>query len=102
LAEDNYSTNNGFYLAHCFGVLVAAEHDFEEGLLFDLRSLIAAEAIGDFIQQAEYLLSAGYYVPAASLAGAVLEDMLLKLCEKRGVALPEVTKIDRLNADSGF
>jgi hypothetical protein len=44
-------------------------------------------------------LTASYHVPAASLAGAVLEDTLRKLCEKHDVPLPENTKIDRLNGE---
>jgi len=99
LAESKDSANNGFFLIHCLGILEAAKRDFESGLLFDLRALIAAEVLGDFITQAEELVGAGYHVPAASLAGAVLEDVLRKLCEKHKIPLPDTTKIDRLNAD---
>lgn len=99
LAESKESANSGHFLDHCLGIVEAAKHDFETGLLFDLRSLIAAEVLGDFITQAEELVGAGYHVPAASLAGAVLEDTLRKLCEKHGIPLPGSTKIDRLNAD---
>lgn len=99
LAESKDSANNAYYLMHCFGVVEAAQRDFEAGLLFDMRALLAAELLGDFIEQAETLLSAGYHVPAASLAGAVLEDTLRKLCEKHGVPVAASTKIDKLNAD---
>jgi hypothetical protein len=81
------------------GVVEAARHDFERGLLFDLRALINAELLGDFIEQAERLLKEDYYVPAASLAGAVLEDTLRKLCDKHSMPYPEKTTIDRLNSD---
>ncbi len=99
LAETKESANNGYFLIHCLGIVEAAKHDFETGLLFDLRSLIAAEVLGDFITQAEELVGAGYHVPAASLGGAVLEDTLRKLCDKHGIPLPGSTKIDRLNAE---
>jgi hypothetical protein len=99
MAEEKDSAMHSFYFVHCYGVLEAASRDFEAGLLFDLRSLIAAELLGDFITQAETLLGAGYHHPAASLAGAVLEDTLRKLCEKHGVTIPDSPKIDRLNAD---
>lgn len=99
LAEDERSANNGFYLAHCLGAAEAAERDFEGNLLFDLRAIVAAELLGDFLDQAEFLVSEGYYVPAASLTGAVLEDTLRKLCEKRGLPHAVKTNIDRLNAD---
>ena len=88
-----------FFFAHAIGVVEAAKSDFDSGLLFDMHALITAEVFADFIDQAEHLLEAGYYVPAASLAGAVLEDTLRKLCEKNGNSIPEATKIDRLNAD---
>jgi HEPN domain-containing protein len=81
------------------GVLEAAQRDFAAGALFDMRALISAEILGDFVEQAEALLEAGYWHPAASLSGAVLEDTLRKLCAKRGVPVPDTTKIDRLNAD---
>jgi hypothetical protein len=81
----------------CVGVIQAAMQDFQAGLLFDLRSLIAAELLGDFLEQAEHLLSAGYHVPAASLAGAVLEDALRKLCARHHVPPPDKPNINKLN-----
>jgi hypothetical protein len=92
-------SDNSFYFVHCYGVVVAARRDFELGLLFEIRSLITAEVLEDFLIQAEYLLKNGYYIPAASLAGAVLEDTLRKLGEKKGIAIPEKTKIDSLNSE---
>jgi hypothetical protein len=86
-------------MPHCLGVVEAAKRDFESGLLFEMRALLTAEVLGDFIEQAEALLAAKFHVPAASLIGAVLEDALRKLCEKHGITIPATTKIDRLNAD---
>ncbi len=99
LAESKDSSTNAYYLIHCFGVIEAAKKDFESGILFDMRSLITAELLGDFIEQAEGLLEAGYYIPAASLAGAILEDTLRKLCDKNGITIPESTKINNLNSE---
>ncbi len=99
LADSPSSTNNSFYWPPCQGILEAAERDFAADALFDLRALVAAELLGDFVEQAEELLAAGYWHPAASLAGAVLEDTLRKLCVKHGIPIPGQTKIDRLNAD---
>ena len=99
IAEEKETSINSAYFGHCFGVLQAAQRDFEAGLLFDVRALIAAEVLGDFIEQSETLLASGYYVPAASLVGAVLEDTLRKLCEKNNIPIPASTKIDSLNAD---
>ena len=99
LAETKETSTNSYYFVHCFGVIEAAQRDFEAGILFDIRALITAEVLGDFIEQAEALLEARYHVPAASLAGAVLEDTLRKLCEKHSITIPATTKIDRLNAE---
>jgi len=99
LAEGQNSATNPYYLAHCLGVVEAAHRDFEAGLLFDVRSLVAAELLGDFMEQAETLLAAGYHVPAASLAGAVLEDAMRKLCEKYSINNPPKSGINALNAE---
>src|SRR5438876_3594555 len=93
LSESKDSSTNPFYLVHCLGVLEAAQRDFERGLLFDLRALVAAELIGDFTDQAEALVQEGYHVPAASLIGAVLEDALRKLCGVKSIPVPDKTKI---------
>ena len=81
----------------CLGTVEAAQHDFEAGLLFDMKALISAELLGDFIDQAETLLAANYHIPAASLAGAVLEDTLRKLWVKKGWSIPDRTNINSLN-----
>ncbi|UCH79742.1 MAG: HEPN domain-containing protein [Nitrospiraceae bacterium] len=99
LAEHERSAGNSYFFKDCFGALQAAHKDYEDGLLFDLRALIAAEVLGDFVEQAEALVSQGYHIPAASLSGAVLEDTLRKLAKAHGLDIPEKTKIDRLNSD---
>lgn len=58
------------------GVLKAAKEDLVHGHLFNVRRLVAAEVFDEFLAQAEYLSQAGYYAPAAVIAGAVLEDGL--------------------------
>lgn len=99
VAEAKESSHNSYYTWVCVGAVEAARNDFARGLLFDIRSLVSAEVIGDFLEQAEYLCEEGYHLPAASLAGAVLEDALRRLCELRGIPIPDRTTIDRLNAD---
>ena len=99
LAADKTYGDNSFIMPRYLGVVRAAQRDFDSGLLFDIRSLIAAELLGDFLEQAGQLLREGYHVPAASLAGAVLEDSLRKLSTAKGIAVPDVTKIDVLNAE---
>ena len=81
----------------CLGIVEAALYASQAGLLYDVKSLIAAELLGDFIDQADSLLAANYHVPAASLAGAILEDSLRKLWAKREWPVPAKTNINSLN-----
>jgi len=80
------------------GVLRAAEDDFRAGALFEVRNLVEAELFDDFLDQAEVLLEAGYYQPAAVVAGAVLEDGLRRLCESNGLTLDDRLKLDAMNS----
>lgn len=97
LAEDKNTSVSSFYYHQCYGVLEAAYRDFSEGFLFDLRAMVRADLLGNFIEQAEALLDEGYYVPAASLVGAVLEDTLRRICDQQNVSYPEKTNINALN-----
>jgi HEPN domain-containing protein len=99
LAESPQSTHNSYYYAACFGALQAAQRDFNDGMLSNIKLLVRADLIDDFLSQAEALLEQGFHIPAASLAGAVLEDSLRKLCDKHSVAYAAKTKIDTLNSD---
>jgi len=81
------------------GILKAAKDDYGNNQLFELRLIIEAEVFEDFLEQAEHLLSSGYYQPAAVVAGCVLEDGLRKLCEKHGITVPSKPKMDSMNAD---
>ena len=99
IAEGKDSATNSYFFKDCLGVLQAAKRDLDDGLLFDLRALVAAEVLGDFIDQAEVLLEAGYDGAAVSVAGAVLEDALRKLCAAHNLSVPEKTTIAGLNAE---
>ena len=65
----------------------------------DLRALLATELLGELLDQAKFLNAEGHHVAAASLAGAVLEDALRRLCRARGLSIPKRTDIARLNAE---
>jgi len=93
LADKNYS------FANIYGVLKAAYQDYEDGFLIELKRLVRADLLDDFLSQAEMLLDQGYHVPAASLAGAILEDTLRKLCDVNSISYPDKTKIDALNVE---
>lgn len=53
--------------------------------------------LDDFLSQAEFLVSDGCHVPSASLAGAVLEDTMRKMCDRRKITYPSKTNIEFLN-----
>ena len=69
------------------GILKALRDDYKTGLL-NLSTKIEANLDSDYMGLAEQLLGEGTsgqhdYVPAAVLAGAVLEDALRRLCERQ-------------------
>lgn len=80
--EKSFDRNTS--LAKVLGILRAVRQDYTTGFLFSLRGLVRAEVLSDFLEQAEALLKQGYDAAAASLTGAVLEDMLRRLCDKHG------------------
>lgn len=80
------------------GIIEAAYNDYRDGFA-NLDTFVRAEIFEDFLSMSEYLLEQGYYVPAASLAGGVLEDSLRKLCDKHSIIYPSQTKINSLNMD---
>jgi len=88
----NYHT-----IKQVLGILKAAKDDFENGYLFETLTLIQAEVFDDLLEQAEHLLNNGYYQPAAVIAGAVLEDGLRKLCQRRNIILSAKPTIDPMN-----
>jgi len=96
LAENKDSRNNSYYFVSCFGILEAADKDYTDGFI-DVRGFIQAELFEDFLSMAEYLLNEGYYIPVASLSGAVLEDSLRKICDQKNLAYKDKTNINSLN-----
>jgi hypothetical protein len=90
-----YRTNHEA-LKELGAILNAAKEDFEGGYLTSIRNLVQAEVYDSELEQARELLSRGYKVPAAVIAGVVLETTLRQLCVDHG--LP-IGKLDRMNAD---
>ena len=99
IADDETTGYDGYFFYLIVAALEASYTDYKEGLLFDLRSLVAAELLGDILDQAKYLVDENYYVAAASLAGAVLEDSLRKLSQRHKLPVPTITRIDSLNVE---
>ena len=93
-SRDNFS-----YFQNAFGILKAAQNDYENELLFNTRTLIEAEVFDEFLEQAEELFKKGYYQPSAVIAGCVLEDGLRKLCDRNSIALPPKATIEPMNVE---
>lgn len=95
-----FTAHNGeevWEVKNACAVLQALLDDLDDGHLTDVPLRLRAEVFTDFAEQAEYLLEQGYYVPAAVLLGAVLEDALRKLCERHSIELPPRATIDPMN-----
>ena len=75
--------------------LKGLKDDFHKGYLGDLGLEIESAIAADYMSQAEQLLAEGHsgkydYVPAAVLAGAVLEKSLRTLCDKQSPSISTV------------
>jgi hypothetical protein len=77
-------------------VLLACQEDYDGGYLSPIRNLVQAEVFDSELEQASELLRSGWKVPAAVVAGIVLETSLRELCTRH--SLPH-GKLDRMNAD---
>jgi len=78
-------------------LLKAIKDDLQQGLLDSLSSQIEAEIASDYMAQAEQLLSEGQtgkcdHVPAAVLAGAVLEKALRTLADNHQPPVPTLNQ----------
>ncbi len=70
------------------GYLVGLKNDYESGILESISEMIEANIAADYLGQAVQLLEEGEsgrfdHIPAAVLAGAVLEDALRRLCQRQ-------------------
>ena len=79
------------------GILQAVVEDIEQGYIETVRQLITAEVFSDFLEQASHLLESGYKAPAASLAGAVLENGLRSIASRNGVQVKNRDDLSSLN-----
>jgi hypothetical protein len=67
------------------GIAQAVQHEIENGLLVDLKSLAQGEVFADFLDMGEHLLNGGYKDAAAVIVGTVLEDGLRRLSTRLGL-----------------
>lgn len=77
-------------------ILAAAKEDFDGGYLSSYKSIVQADVFDTELEQANELLHNGYYSAAAVIAGVVLETALRELCDREGIP---VGKLDKMNAD---
>ena len=84
-----YNLHSNYYdhFTQVFGVAKAIQHDIQQGLLVDLKTLIRGEVFSDFLEMGEHLLAEGYKDAAAVIIGSVLEDGLRRLCDSAGLPL---------------
>jgi hypothetical protein len=80
-------------LQEALSLLRGVKDDLDKGFLDDLATVIEAEIACDYMGQAEHLLAEGHHgkfdhVPAAVLAGAVLEKALRTLCGQHQPPIP--------------
>jgi hypothetical protein len=79
------------------GILRAVREDVQGGYLIDVRTLVSADVFSDFLDMAEHLHENGYKDPAASLAGAVLEDGMRRIADNNGIQLKSREDLGSLN-----
>lgn len=102
------ATDSGGYVSSVHGgvgILKAVLEDVDHGYIETVRQLITAEVWSDLFDQAMYLLNRGYEAPAASLAGALLENGLRSVAESKGVPAKDGDNLPSLNqklADKGI
>jgi hypothetical protein len=94
--ESSFYNTNYESLQSMAAVFRAAKEDFEGGYLSSLRSIVQAEVFDSELEQATELHQQGFILPAAVVAGVVLETTLRELCDSH--SLPH-GKLDKMNAD---
>jgi hypothetical protein len=77
-------------------VFIAAMDDYKGGYLTSIKNLIQADVFDSELEQAEELLSNGYKLASAVIAGVVLETALRDLCGRESIS---TGKLDKMNAD---
>jgi hypothetical protein len=94
--HDHYKGGGG-YAKLAVAMLARVIGTLERGELTSIRNLAASDVHGSLLEQAEYLLKETYHVPAASLAGAVLENHLVKLAQKSNLTWKGYHTIGKMN-----
>ena len=83
------------------GTLISLRDDYANDFLSGFNEMVDAELFSDILEQAESLLSQGYFRASAVVAGVALESHLRKLAEKNSIPITtddgKYIKADSLN-----
>lgn len=86
----------GSVFSFFLSTLKKAQYDFQDASSA-VRASYASDLMGDFLLRAEGMAAKGHYISAVTLAGAVLEDILRRLCEVHEVFCPENASLEAIN-----
>ena len=91
-------------LKRLVSILRACLDDLNNGFLISFKQIIQAEVFDSELEQATYFLNENYKIPAAVIAGVVLETAIKELCINNGIDiyLPDgkrEKKLEKLNED---
>ena len=99
--HDKISDRPNTNTVECFekenAIFLSAKSDYEGGYVFDIQNLANAVIFNDELEQASYLLDEDWNLPAAVIAGTVLESTLRQLCNQSSVSLPDKPKASLMN-----
>jgi hypothetical protein len=70
-------------------ILRRLKSDIENGYLRKTANIISAEVFDNFLEMGEHFLAEGHKDPAASLAGAVLEDGLRRIARNNDIPVTD-------------
>lgn len=74
------------------GVLRALRADIAAGKMATFAELVHGALFDDLLEQAEHLMTVGYFLPAVVIAGAALEEHLRCLAKKHGLSTERASK----------
>lgn len=96
-AEESHGFDSSFSkYKRVRAVFRAAKEDFDGGYLTSMKSLVQAEVFNSELEQASELLSKGYKIAAAVIAGVILETGVREICDRHSI--PHA-KLDKMNSD---
>lgn len=72
-------------LKRLVSILRACLDDLNNGFLISFKQIIQAEVFDSELEQATYFLNENYKIPAAVIAGVVLETAIKELCINNGI-----------------